>query len=418
MVNMELETSCLLSAPLMCLARPPNVKGAVDASFAAERSRGGMWGVDGAWSYDFLGSFAGPSSCGESRRQWLADLSEAMAARASRRVEFPTPPKDILEETFQRLEALHDGQDAKGIQRVVRILDVGCGKGEWLANACKNFDINRFRNLQPIWRGVTGGRERPLNEGAPRLFVDCSHDLRSIEAPVLVIQNTKIEELDALPRSILPNFLGGTLRDGYDLIVSSWTWRHISDPIGTLELYANLLAVDGELHVNTFVANFEDDLEDTTVVKPSANVAQCHDEYEFANDTEAVNKQRRRFIEKIRSSLKAINAKSGGVFEISFKAFEVSTVDPGRKEGICTEGDDALSKLVRDLKAPGIHDPGTIAFVTSVSIVRRSSASVRFANVTYRPCLVSPSDALKPWDQSSNFGRPSTRAAYCCGTVP
>jgi len=38
--------------------------------------------------------------------------------------------------------------------------------------------------------------------------------------------------------------------EGYDLILSSWTFCHLIDPLGTLELWSNALAVEGELYVN------------------------------------------------------------------------------------------------------------------------------------------------------------------------
>jgi hypothetical protein len=37
---------------------------------------------------------------------------------------------------------------------------------------------------------------------------------------------------------------------GYDLIVSSWTFCHLVDPLATLEIWSNALAVHGELYVN------------------------------------------------------------------------------------------------------------------------------------------------------------------------
>merc|ERR1711865_545623 len=37
---------------------------------------------------------------------------------------------------------------------------------------------------------------------------------------------------------------------GYDLIVSSWTFCHLVDPLATLEIWSNALAIQGELYVN------------------------------------------------------------------------------------------------------------------------------------------------------------------------
>eukprot|EP01052_Picozoa_sp_SAG31_P038206 SAG31_NODE_5061_length_2765_cov_3.097899_4_plen_207_part_00 len=37
---------------------------------------------------------------------------------------------------------------------------------------------------------------------------------------------------------------------GYDLIVSSWTFCHLIDPLATLEIWSNALAVCGELYLN------------------------------------------------------------------------------------------------------------------------------------------------------------------------
>merc|ERR1719215_2256028 len=42
----------------------------------------------------------------------------------------------------------------------------------------------------------------------------------------------------------------GVEQEGYDLIVSSWTFCHLIDPLATLELWSNALAVEGELYVN------------------------------------------------------------------------------------------------------------------------------------------------------------------------
>ena len=37
---------------------------------------------------------------------------------------------------------------------------------------------------------------------------------------------------------------------GYDVIVSSWTFCHLLDPLTTQELWSNALAVGGELYLN------------------------------------------------------------------------------------------------------------------------------------------------------------------------
>ena len=43
----------------------------------------------------------------------------------------------------------------------------------------------------------------------------------------------------------------------FDLIVSSWTWFHLGDPLATLELWANHLAVGGSMFVNKFRVAFD-----------------------------------------------------------------------------------------------------------------------------------------------------------------
>ena len=86
-----------------------------------------------------------------------------------------------------------------------------------------------------------------------------------------VLQWVPFEMPSSIP--IEPIFQQGKVcqNNCYDLIVSSWTFRHLSDPLGSLEFYANLLSRGGEMYINGFMMN---------VVEPGNNILISEEVYE------------------------------------------------------------------------------------------------------------------------------------------
>mmetsp|Transcript_2112 Transcript_2112/g.4288 ORF Transcript_2112/g.4288 Transcript_2112/m.4288 type:complete len:339 (-) Transcript_2112:154-1170(-) len=132
---------------------------------------------------------------------------------------------------------------------VVEVLDVGAGSGGFLlvcARSCAAAGLH-CRAL-----GLTGGREKPEEDNVSSIGV-IEEDWLSPEEkdntliPVqdlLLLHNFPVEDMGRVHhRSYIPH--------EFDLVVSSWTWRHLADPLGSLEPYVKRLRSDGgELLVN------------------------------------------------------------------------------------------------------------------------------------------------------------------------
>merc|ERR1711988_1013116 len=101
---------------------------------------------------------------------------------------------------------------------------------------------------------------------------DIQKELMELEySSATVLQWVPFETPSFIP--IEPIFQQGKVcqNNCYDLIVSSWTFRHLSDPLGSLEFYANLLFRGGEMYINGFMMN---------VVEPGNNILISEEVYE------------------------------------------------------------------------------------------------------------------------------------------
>lgn len=126
----------------------------------------------------------------------------------------------------------------------IYIIDVGCAGGNWgrrMMNALQGEVYKKSGKRFHIF-SVTGGKE-------------CEDIVQKKEHVTLYQFNQfKIENLDEeFSRR------GFDLRDKVDLIVSSWTLRHLVDPFGTLKQMYNLLTPSqGKLMSNGFLFMFND----------------------------------------------------------------------------------------------------------------------------------------------------------------
>lgn len=101
----------------------------------------------------------------------------------------------------------------------LRILDFGSGAFDWpitVANYLR--DKHSDKNIQIEIVGVTG--ERALTDEQIRTL---QNDFADSGIKLTLLQEVEIESIDKI------------LQSGFDLIVSSWTLRHLVDPLGTLE---------------------------------------------------------------------------------------------------------------------------------------------------------------------------------------
>lgn len=140
---------------------------------------------------------------------------------------------------------------------VLRVLDLGAGSGSWLSQARKE--------LEGMAKGVGGRRRGPWSSANIHLHRVTGDALSSeIRADgVELFQRVGIEvfppqlgsaagtapmvDIQRFAQTVETALEGGP---GYDLIVSSWTFCHLIDPLATLEIWSNALAVGGELYLN------------------------------------------------------------------------------------------------------------------------------------------------------------------------
>lgn len=233
-----------LTPPLLVQSRPQAVSKAVEKAAAAISHRRGEWGVDGVWSYDFsrLGY-----ACSATSHLGAPELSSG--AREAHRVLDGSATRDVLGASFERVRS-RGGADS------FRVLDLGAGSGGWLLQAQRDLEERRGE-LQAIWlHGITGDalpseiRSAKPSGAMEAGSVEVAHFQQvGIETFPLRLGGdaAAVEQRAHFAQTVEAALAGGL---GYDLIVSSWTFCHLLDPLATLELWSNALAVQGELYAN------------------------------------------------------------------------------------------------------------------------------------------------------------------------
>ena len=207
--------------------RPSPSAAAVKERLELDQHPKWKWGVDGNWSYSF-----GPFGVAGER-----SASSFLAQRDRPPVEEATypasdvssvPPVDILEALIM--------SKSPAESKHLCILDIGCGKGQWLASEALNC---ARRGHASAWRGVTGSDSSFRREGLPGVDVQ-------------VLPRVAMETAEAVDEAIASFGLGP-----FDVMVSSFTWLHLGDPLATLEMWANHLAEGGSIFINQFRVAFE-----------------------------------------------------------------------------------------------------------------------------------------------------------------
>ena len=185
------------------------------------------WGVDGNWSYSFgpfgvAGERSASSFLAQRDRPPVEEATYPASAVSS------VPPVDILEALIM--------SKSPAESKHLCILDIGCGKGQWLASEALNC---ARRGHASAWRGVTGSDSSFRREGLPGVDVQ-------------VLPRVAMETAEAVDEAIASFGLGP-----FDVMVSSFTWLHLGDPLATLEIWANHLAEGGSIFINQFRVAFE-----------------------------------------------------------------------------------------------------------------------------------------------------------------
>ena len=270
--------------PLLASTRPQRVSEAVEKAAAAISRRQGDWGVDGEWSYDF--SKLGYACAATSHSGAKPDLSttDGRARDVHRAPHNSSSPRrcDVLKDSFSR--TLRSG----GAHAAFRVLDLGAGTGGWLLQAQRELEESVGGSPAIHLHGVTGdalpSHVRAMNpsEVKERYPVEVAHFQQvGIETfPFRLGGDAPCgseEPRGRFARTVEAMLAGGGLegegsgnKRGYDLIVSSWTFCHLIDPLATLELWSNALAVDGELYVNDidFLVVFEGESTSADLTSP------------------------------------------------------------------------------------------------------------------------------------------------------
>lgn len=219
---------------LLAQTRPKTISASVEKAAIAISRRQGEWGVDGTWSYDF--SEFGYACSATSHSLPKLDDSNIEASAAVR--------EDVLNAALDRV--LCAGSTS------FRVLDLGAGSGGWLLQAKKELEV-QAGGRSPVaihLHGVTGDTliSGPLGVDTA-LFQQVGIEAFPLRLGGVVdtpsVEEQRVHFAQAIEEAALT---GGST--GYDLIVSSWTFCHLIDPLATLEIWSNALAVCGELHLN------------------------------------------------------------------------------------------------------------------------------------------------------------------------
>eukprot|EP00929_Paragymnodinium_shiwhaense_P060342 TRINITY_DN30148_c0_g1_i2.p1 TRINITY_DN30148_c0_g1~~TRINITY_DN30148_c0_g1_i2.p1 ORF type:complete len:382 (+),score=43.87 TRINITY_DN30148_c0_g1_i2:189-1334(+) len=205
---------------------------------------------------------------------------------------------DVLADSFERVLR------SRGGGATFRLLDLGSGSGGWLLQARKELQAKKRRQSLTVHiQGVTGDA-LPTDVGLMtssktkrREFVEVEHFQQvGIETfPLLLSGDTQkgAKEQREDFKGMLQTMMApgreakGEARwhagRGYDLILSSWTFCHLIDPLATLELWSNTLTVEGELYVNDIDFSVMFDEEQPT------GVPERRDERELKRETGPVD---------------------------------------------------------------------------------------------------------------------------------
>ena len=152
---------------------------------------------------------------------------------------------DVIQQACDR--ALAEGRKSVGV------LDCGAGSGFYLAVAAT---VAQGNGLGFFARGLTGGYEAA---SSPRVEEEaCSQGIIASLAGASRGATERLEDMKLLQGCRLEQPLPGLddENDRFDLIVSSWTLRHLADPCGAIEQWANLLRVGGQLICNQVYLSF------------------------------------------------------------------------------------------------------------------------------------------------------------------
>ena len=220
---------------LLAQTRPKIISASVEKAAIAISSRQGEWGVDGIWSYDFSEfGYAGSATSHSGAKPKLGDSTTEASASVR---------GDVLNAALDRV--LRAGSTA------FRVLDLGAGSGDWLLHAKKELEQAGGRSTVAIHlHGVTGDTliSEPLGVDTA-LFQQVGIETFPLRlggvADTPAIEEQRVRFARTIEEAALT---GGST--GYDLIVSSWTFCHLIDPLATLEFWSNALAVCGELYLN------------------------------------------------------------------------------------------------------------------------------------------------------------------------
>ena len=207
--------------------RPSPSAAAVKERLELDQHPKWKWGVDGNWSYSFgpfgvAGERSASSFLAQRDRPPVEEATYPASAVSS------VPPVDILEALIMSKSPAESKQ--------LCILDIGCGKGQWLASEALNC---ARRGHAAAWCGVTGSDSSFRREGLPGVDVQ-------------VLPRVAMETAEAVDKAIASFGLGP-----FDVMVSSFTWLHLGDPLATLEMWANHLAEGGSIFINQFRVAFE-----------------------------------------------------------------------------------------------------------------------------------------------------------------
>ncbi len=221
---------------LLAQTRPKTVSASVEKAAIAISRRRGEWGVDGTWSYDFSEFGYACSATSHSGAEPKLGDSNTEASGSVR--------GDVLNAALDRV--LRAGSTA------FRVLDLGAGSGGWLLQAKKELeqaDCGRSPVVIHL-HGVTGDTTISDSLGADTaLFQQVAIETFPLRlgggADTPAVEEQRVRFARAIEEEALT---GGST--GYDLIVSSWTFCHLIDPLATLEIWSNALAVCGELYLN------------------------------------------------------------------------------------------------------------------------------------------------------------------------
>lgn len=252
-------------------SRPQAISESVEKAAVAVSRRQGEWGVDGAWSYDFseFGYACAATSHSGAKPDELGTSCGTSTGDAHDESHRSSERGDVLKAAFDRVLRAGNAD--------FRVLDLGAGSGAWLAQARKE--------LREHESGRGGARRSPVAIHLHGVTGDAlPSEIRAVPSQVRADSDVKVAYFQQVGIETFPLRLGAgaditagaeepraqfarTVEaalaggPGYDLIVSSWMFCHLIDPLATLETWSNALALGGEIYLNDidFLVSFEDE---------------------------------------------------------------------------------------------------------------------------------------------------------------